>query len=170
MEVVVIPDTQIMYTKSDNANVFDLYEVDSLRVEGASNPFVHGVEIAGPKGEVVRFRSVFDDGALVNAIDETLYHTLKGRLAALVPSGRILRMADGRKVAFAGEWRGRVTVKGISREGTFEVFKSNKAWAMFSVAAARAGVFAILVNKFCKIMKIFQRLDLLISRWVLCQC
>ena len=38
-----------------------------------------------------------------------------------------------------------------------------------SVAAARAGVFAILVNKFCKIMKIFQRLDLLISRWVLCQ-
>ena len=130
MEVVVIPDTQIMYTKSDNANVFDLYEVDSLRVEGASNPFVHGVEIAGPKGEVVRFRSVFDDGALVNAIDETLYHTLKGRLAALVPSGRILRMADGRKVASAGEWRGRVTVKGISREGTFEVFKSNKAWAM----------------------------------------
>ena len=77
-----------------------------------------GVEIAGPKGEVVRFRSVFDDGALVNAIDETLYHTLKGRLAALVPSGRILRMADGRKVASAGEWRGRVTVKGISREGT----------------------------------------------------
>ena len=28
-----------------------------------------------------------------------------------------------------------------------------------SVAAARAGVFAILVNKFCKIMKIFQQLD-----------
>ena len=42
MEVVVIPDTQIMYTKSDNANVFDLYEVDSLRVEGASNPFGGG--------------------------------------------------------------------------------------------------------------------------------
>ena len=127
---MVIPDTQIMYNKSDNANVFDLYEVDSLRVGEASTPFVHGVEIAGPKGEVVRFWSVFDDGALVNAIDETLYHTLKGRLAALVPSGKILRMADGRKVPYAGEWRGRITVKGISREGAFEVFKSNRAWAM----------------------------------------
>jgi hypothetical protein len=28
-----------------------------------------------------------------------------------------------------------------------------------SVAAALAGVFAILVNKICKIMKIFERLD-----------
>jgi hypothetical protein len=130
MEVVVIPDTQIMYNKSDNANVFDLYEVDSLRVGEASIPFVHGVEIAGPKGEIVRFRSVFDDGALVNAIDETLYHALKGRLAALIPSEKILRMADGRKVPSAGEWRGRITVNGVSREGSFEVFKSSGAWAM----------------------------------------
>jgi RNase H-like domain found in reverse transcriptase/Reverse transcriptase (RNA-dependent DNA polymerase) len=129
-EIVVIPDTQIMYNKSDNANIFDLYEVDSLRVRETSSPFVHGVEIAGPRGEIVRFRSVFDDGALVNAIDETLYHTLKGRLTPLTPSRKILRMADGRKVPSAGEWRGRITVKGISREGVFEVFKSNNAWAM----------------------------------------
>ena len=127
---MVIPDTQTMYNKSDNANVFELYDVDSLRVEEASIPFVHGVELAGPKGEIVRFRSVFDDGALVNAIDETLYHTLKGRLTALTPSQKILRMADGRKVPSAGEWRGRVTVKGTSREGVFEVFKSCNAWAM----------------------------------------
>ena len=40
---------------------------------------------------------------------------------------------------------------------------------MPSVAAARAGVFAILVNKFLKIMKIFQQLDHLRSWWVLCQ-
>ena len=35
-EIVVIPDTQIMYNKSDSANVFDLYEVDSLRVGEAT--------------------------------------------------------------------------------------------------------------------------------------
>jgi hypothetical protein len=29
----------------------------------------------------------------------------------------------------------------------------------FSVAAAKAGVFANLVNKICKIMRIFQQLD-----------
>ena len=88
------------------------------------------MELAGPKGEIVRFRSVFDDGASVNAIDETLYQTLKGRLTALLPSGRILRMADGRKIPSAGVWKGKVTVKGVCREGAFEIFKSNRAWAM----------------------------------------
>ena len=37
------------------------------------------------------------------------------------------------------------------------------------VAAARAGVFAILVSKFRKITKIFQQLYHLRSQWVLCQ-
>ena len=129
-ERVVIPDTQTMYNKADNTDVFELYEVDGLRVKETSIPFIHGVELTGPKGEIVRFRSVFDDGALVNAIDETLYHTLKGRLTVLTPSQKILRMADGRKVPSAGEWKGKVTVKGISREGVFEVFKSCNAWAM----------------------------------------
>ena len=40
---------------------------------------------------------------------------------------------------------------------------------MASAAAARAGVFAILINKFRKIMKIFQRLDHARSWWTLCQ-
>jgi hypothetical protein len=38
-----------------------------------------------------------------------------------------------------------------------------------SVAAALSWCFAILVNKFHKIMKIFERLDHLRNRWVLCQ-
>ena len=48
---------------------------------------------------------------------------------------------------------------------------NKKLWAelLSSVAAAQAGVFAILVNKFRKIMKIFQQLDHLRSQWVLCQ-
>jgi hypothetical protein len=119
-----------MYNEAKNTNVFDLYEVGGLRAREVSNPFVHGVELAGPKGEVVRFRSVFDDGALVNAIDETLYRTLKGRLTALTPSGKVLRMADGRHVPSVGVWKGRVTVKGVNRDGIFEIFKSNGAWAM----------------------------------------
>ena len=128
-DVVVISDTNSMYNEAENSNIFDLYEVGDLKGEEAS-PFVHGVELAGPKGEIVRFRSVFDDGASVNAIDETLYHTLKSRLTALTPSKRILRVADGRRVPSAGVWRGEVTVGGVSREGAFEIFKSNGAWAM----------------------------------------
>jgi hypothetical protein len=38
-----------------------------------------------------------------------------------------------------------------------------------SVAVTRAGVFANLWNKIGKILKIFERLDYLRSRWVLCQ-
>ena len=129
-DVVVISDTNSMYNAAENSNIFDLYEVGSLKQEETSLPFVHGVELSGPKGEIVRFRSVFDDGALVNTIDETLYQMLKGRLAALTPSEKILRMADGRRVPSVGVWKGTVTVSGISREGTFEIFNSNNAWAM----------------------------------------
>ena len=73
---------------------------------------------------------MFDDGTSVNAIEETLYQTLKGRLTELTPSGKILRMADGRKIPSAGVWKGKVTVKGVCKEGIFEIFKSNSAWAM----------------------------------------
>ena len=90
VDEVVIPDMSSMYNETTNSNIFDLYEVGNLREEDGSLPFVHGVELAGPKGEVVRFRSVFDDGASVNAIDETLYQTLKGRLTALTLSQKIL--------------------------------------------------------------------------------
>ena len=129
-EDVVIPDTQNMYNKAENTIVFDLYEVGSLREGETSLLFVHGVELAGPKGEVVRFQSVFDDGALVNAIDEVLYLKLKGQLAALTPSRKILRMVDGWLVPSIGMWKGRVTVKGVSCESVFENFNSNGAWAM----------------------------------------
>ena len=127
--VAVIPDTN-MYSTAENSKVFDLYEVGSLKDGEASLPFIHGVELSGLKGEIVRFRNIFDDGALVNAIDEALYLTLKGRLTALTPSGRILRVADGRRVPSLGVWRGTVTVRGISREGSFEIFNSNGAWGM----------------------------------------
>ena len=127
--VAVIPDTN-MYSTAENSKVFDLYEVGSLKDGEASLPFIHGVELSGLKGEIVRFRSIFDDGALVNAIDEALYLTLKGRLTALTPSGRILHVADGRRVPSLGVWRGTVTVRGISREGSFEIFNSNGAWGM----------------------------------------
>ena len=75
VDEVVIQDMSSMYNEMMNSNIFDLYEVGDLREEDRSLPFVHGVELAGPKGEAVRFRSMFDDRASVNTIDETLYQT-----------------------------------------------------------------------------------------------
>ena len=79
------PGTSSMYNETMNSNIYDLYEVGDLREEDGSLPFVHRIVLAGLKGEVVRLRSMFDDGASINAIDETLYQTLKGRLMALMP-------------------------------------------------------------------------------------
>jgi hypothetical protein len=65
-----------MYYVADNVIISDLYSVGSLR-EGRnakeSVPFMHRVELAGPIGEKVRFRSCFDDGAMVNGLDADMY-------------------------------------------------------------------------------------------------
>jgi hypothetical protein len=85
---VVIPDTN-MYYVADNVIISDLYSVGSLREgrdEKESMPFMHGVELAGPKGEKVRFRSCFDDGAMVNGLDADMYLRTKGRLSEGIPS------------------------------------------------------------------------------------
>jgi hypothetical protein len=132
--VAVIPDTtNTMYSVERNNNISNLYSVGSHKLKEAgkaSLPFVHGVELSGPKGENVRFRSVFDDGALANAIDERMYLISQNRLSTLEPSSKILKMADGRLVPSRGMWKGRVTVKGISHHATFEVLNSNGAWAL----------------------------------------
>ncbi|KAF8869576.1 hypothetical protein BD779DRAFT_1419353, partial [Infundibulicybe gibba] len=92
--------------------------------------FVHGVELGGPNGEVVRIRSVFDNGAMVNAIDAKLYETVKDRLAALGPSTKVLRMADGRLVSLVGTWEGVVTIQKVGGRGVFEIFDSGGAWGL----------------------------------------
>ncbi|KAF8808215.1 hypothetical protein BYT27DRAFT_7004532, partial [Phlegmacium glaucopus] len=122
-----------LYSREENGNVFDLYIVDSPREKIPGKmcvPFVHGIELAGTRGEVVRFCSVFDDGALVNAIDEVMYRESRNRLLALECSTKILQIADGRLVASKGVWKGWVTVRGVWHKGVFEVFSSNNAWAV----------------------------------------
>ncbi|KAG6905707.1 hypothetical protein DXG01_001188 [Tephrocybe rancida] len=124
----IIPDTLLYYAHREH-DIFDLYEVGSLK-RGKSVPFVHDVQLDRPKGEVVRLRSVFDDGAMVNAIDASIYKQVQNQLAPLQPSSRILRMADGRLVPSDGIWKGTVHVSKAAREATFEVFQSSGAWAL----------------------------------------
>ena len=86
--VVVIPDTtKSMYSVKQNDNIFDLYAIGSQKKKEpgeTSIPFIHGVELSGPKGETVRFRSMFDNGALANAIDKKMYlMTTSGSLTLL---------------------------------------------------------------------------------------
>jgi hypothetical protein len=126
----VIPDTSILYSHSREMNILDLYSVGDLERTRQSVPFVHGIQLKGPKGEVVRMRSVFDDGTMVNAIDCGVFTQVKNRLSPLQKSSRTLRMADGRLVPSLGIWRGDVVVATACHEGAFEVFDSGGAWAL----------------------------------------
>jgi hypothetical protein len=107
-----------------------LYGVRDSGSGERSVPFVHALALMGPKGEVVRMRSVFDDGAMVNAIDRNVYTKVRSRLAQLSRSVRVLRMADGRLVPSIGTWTGVVDLSGVKRVGSFEVFESGGAWAV----------------------------------------
>jgi hypothetical protein len=58
-------------------------------------PFVHTIKLNGPKGEVVRLTSTFNDGAMASAVDLKTFQNVKHRLNPLQKSNRILHMADG---------------------------------------------------------------------------
>ncbi|CAA7271056.1 unnamed protein product [Cyclocybe aegerita] len=73
---------------------------------------------------------MFDDGAMVNAIDAGVFEQVKNRLSVLEVSGKLLRMADGRIVPSVGVWQGMVSVGKAQHTGTFEVFDSGKAWVL----------------------------------------
>ena len=127
LSVVVIPDTN-MYLAKAQSIIVDLYGMESEDEQRNSQPFLHTIELHGPQGEIVRIKSTFDDGAMVNAVDLSVYQKSEHRLKPLDKSNRILRMADGRLVPSAGIWNGEVTVGNITWGDTFEVFDSKGAW------------------------------------------
>ena len=125
--VAVIPDTN-MYLAKAQSIIVDLYGMESEDEQRNSQPFLHTIELHGPQGEIVRIKSTFDDGAMVNAVDLSVYQKSEHCLKPLDKSNRILRMADGRLVPSAGIWNGEVTIGNITRGDTFEVFDSKGAW------------------------------------------
>ena len=58
----------------------DIYTVGSESKEKEledSQPFVHGVKLHGPKGEIDRLKGVFDDGAMINAMDSRVFEKIE---------------------------------------------------------------------------------------------
>jgi len=80
---VVILDMSMYNKSSAESQIIDLYGVGDIAKKAMSIPFVQNVQLRGPKGEIVRMRSVFDDGAMVNAIDTKVYSQVKWRLSPL---------------------------------------------------------------------------------------
>ena len=111
----------------------DIYTVGSESKEKEledSQPFVHGVKLHGTKGEIVRLKGVFDNGAMINAMDSRVFKKIERRLSEVTPSDRLLWMVDGTIVPSVGRWSGTIEVCRIQRNGTFEIFPSGGSWAL----------------------------------------
>jgi transposase InsO family protein len=108
-------------------DLIDLYAVASD--QEAARPFVHEVKLMGPKGEVVRVRATFDDGAMICAMSMTVFEKVRHRLGAWTPSKRALRMANGTLTKSEASWTGTVELEGVKTTGTFEVFDSAGGWS-----------------------------------------
>ncbi|KAJ7606297.1 hypothetical protein DFH06DRAFT_1019442, partial [Mycena polygramma] len=111
--------------------VVDLYAVGIERTgaKRASVPFMCGIEVEGPRGEIERVRALEDDGAMVNAMCTAMYEAIQHRIGELQCSGKILRMADGSEVPSTGFWEGYIRFGGARVWAAFEVFPSGGSWS-----------------------------------------
>ena len=94
------PDTT-MYVQAES-QIVDLYCMENNNEETRTIPFHHMVQLHGPRSEIIRLNSTFDDGAMVNAVDLRTFDVAKHRLKTLGKSNCIMCMADGRLVPSAG--------------------------------------------------------------------
>ncbi|THH04854.1 hypothetical protein EW146_g10063 [Bondarzewia mesenterica] len=100
-DIAAILDATLYEPSDIEINVADLYSVGQEKItmlninSVAALPFVHGLQLYGPQGEINRMKSVFDDSVMINAIDTKAYETIHHRLHAITPSPRCLRMANG---------------------------------------------------------------------------
>ncbi|KAH7919477.1 hypothetical protein BV22DRAFT_987923, partial [Leucogyrophana mollusca] len=113
--------------------IIDLYSaIDESKTKSLSpstcKPFLQCIELAGPKGEVVRVKALFDDGAMVGAMCSTVFHKVKHRLGGWQPSTRKLRMANGTVIRSKAIWHGEITIGQVQAKGHFEVFNSGGGW------------------------------------------
>ncbi|KAG2337901.1 hypothetical protein BDR05DRAFT_831032, partial [Suillus weaverae] len=92
-------------------------------------PFIHQITLEGLKGEAVRVRALFDDGAMVAAMCTSIFNKVKHRLANWGPSERKLRMVNGNIVNANVKWSGTIEIDGVRANGDFKVFNSGGGWA-----------------------------------------
>lgn len=123
--------TDDMYFASDSIQCDNIYGVGDQDVgDKAAKPFIQTVHLLGPHGECVELEATFDDGASVNAIDNTIFAEVQAQLSEPTISPRVLRMANGISIPSGGSWRGKITVGRLTAGGTFEILPSGGVWQM----------------------------------------
>ncbi|KAF8199388.1 hypothetical protein K438DRAFT_1480376, partial [Mycena galopus ATCC 62051] len=92
-------------------------------------PFICGIEVEGPRGELERVRALEDDGAMVNVMCTALYRVIQHHIGKLQQSGKTLRIANGALVPSVGYWEGYIRFGGKRVRAGFEVFPSGGSWS-----------------------------------------
>jgi hypothetical protein len=124
----VISDAHV--TVYDQSHIIDLYTVGSREGRKRSVPFIQKVLLRTAGGEEMEIEAVVDDGAMAGALDTESYEAARSTLGELAWSPRVLRMANGDLVPSMGSWTGEISLGGVERHGTLEVFPSGGAWSM----------------------------------------
>ncbi|KAG1859494.1 hypothetical protein C8R48DRAFT_605610, partial [Suillus tomentosus] len=91
-------------------------------------PFMTQVNMYEEDGSSSGFHTHIDDRAMINVINAEAYHTASRRIGKLLPSTRVLRMADGSLVPSLCVWTGEIKWRTARTIVTFEVFPSGGSW------------------------------------------
>lgn len=120
-----VQNTDVVHSAKEQ----DTISLYSVRDESNKDkPFAHDITIVGAKGESIKVRAVFDDGAMVAAMCEATFNRIQHKLDGWTASECRLRMANGAMVKSRVRWKGTISIKGVSIKGEFEVFDSNGGW------------------------------------------
>ena len=71
------------------SHIIDLYAMGvktNRKRKSSTKPFIHQIQLRGPKGEAVRVWATFDEGALMEAMSMETFKRVKHRMGALLPS------------------------------------------------------------------------------------
>jgi hypothetical protein len=117
-----------MQPTSKQCDVIDLYSMDEEGTHCNCQPFLHYIAFAGPKGEIIRVKALFDKGTMISVMCTTVFNSVKHHLGDWKTSTKRLRMANGTVVPSKGTWKGNVMIAGVEAPGEFEVFDSGGGW------------------------------------------
>ncbi|KIK15840.1 hypothetical protein PISMIDRAFT_62484, partial [Pisolithus microcarpus 441] len=95
-------------------------------------PFINNIMIKSSNSELVQLCTLFDDGAMVNAMCTTVFEAVKHRLRGWTHSSQMLRMVNGTIIPAMAQWTGTVQVGAAKVQATFIVFNSGGGWAFLA--------------------------------------
>ncbi|KIK11836.1 hypothetical protein PISMIDRAFT_68021, partial [Pisolithus microcarpus 441] len=98
-------------------------------LERKAIPFIHNIAVKSTNGELVWVCTLFDDGAMVNAMCTMVFDTIKHRLRGWTTNCQMLQMANGTIIPAVAQWTGMVCMDKAEVQATFIVFNSGRGWA-----------------------------------------